>query len=145
MARVLSLCFALIQIGSISPRTGGQHTWLRPADSAYEKSIQEAFDGTAKLGPFNHDKSGVHQAFIRFNTSRPGRNAIMFYSPLHCAQLLADDARQKKRKRPTVSNVRSECDGYLFAAVSYTPGTKAESFPILIKHNESNCARRATS
>ena len=34
-----------------------------------------------------------------------------------------------------MSNVRSECDGYLFAAVSYTSGTKAESFPILIKHN----------
>lgn len=116
-------------------RTEIHHTWLRPADSAYEKAIQEAFDGTARLGPFNEDRSGVHQAWVTFNTSRPGRNTIMFYSPLHCAQQLADDARQKKTKRPTVNSIRSQCDGYLFATVNYTSGTKADSFPVLIKHN----------
>ena len=135
MARALSLCLALIQIGYASPQPGSRHTWLRPSDSAYEKSIQEAFDGTANLGPFNDDKSGVHQIWVRFSTSRPGRNSIMFYSPLHCAQLLADDARQKKGPKPTVISVRRSCDGNLFAVVSYTSGTKADSFPVLVKHD----------
>ena len=59
----------------------------------------------------------------------------MFYSPLHCAQLLADDARQKKGPKPTVISVRRSCDGNLFAVVSYTSGTKADSFPVLVKHD----------
>jgi hypothetical protein len=133
---LISLCFIVVQIGYSSWHAENQHSWLHPSDSAYDKAIQEAFDGTAKLGPFNDDKSGVHQAWVRFDTSRPGHNAIMFYSPLHCAQRFADEARQKKEQRPTVTSIRNECDGYLFAELNYTAGARANSFPVKIKHKE---------
>jgi hypothetical protein len=65
-----------------------EDSWIRPTEAAYRTAIQEGFSGKAKVGNYNEAKEGIHQVWLDFQTSRPGRNVIMFFSPLRCAQLL---------------------------------------------------------
>jgi hypothetical protein len=111
-----------------------EDSWLHPTDGAYQKAVQEGFTGKAKVGNYNEDKEGIHQVWFNFQTSRPGRSVIMFFSPLRCAQILGINAQQKLLAIPTVSFARKVCDGNLYVSVTYSSGFKADSFPLLLEH-----------
>jgi hypothetical protein len=128
---ILLLLAMLPQQGAV--RTP-EDSWLHPTDGGYQKAIQEGFGGKAKIGNYNEDKEGIHQVWLNFQTSRPGRSVIMFFSPLRCAQILGINAQQKLLAIPTVSFARNVCDGNLYVSITYSSGVKAESFPLLFAH-----------
>jgi hypothetical protein len=138
-AKTFILVFLLaIAPSSLRPNSDAQQaedSWLHPTDTAYRTAIQEGFTGKAKEGNYNETKEGIHQVWINFQTSRPGRNVIMFFSPLRCAQLLGINAQKKLLDVPTTSDARKVCDGNLYVSVTYLSGFKAESFPLLIEHD----------
>jgi hypothetical protein len=131
MNLILSVFLVLIQ--SSAPLN--QDNWLHPNDVAYEKALKEGFSGSAKPGPYNEDKDGIHQVWVDFKTTREGRNQILFFAPLRCAQLLGLNAHDKLLDIPATDNVRRICDGNLYADVTYMSGTHADSFPIRIEHD----------
>lgn len=111
-----------------------QDSWLHPTDAAYQKAVRDGFSEKAKIGNYNESKDGIHQVWLNFQTSRPGRSVIMFFSPLRCAQILGINAQQKLLDIPTVGFARSVCDGNLYVSITYSSGFKAGSFPLLLGH-----------
>jgi hypothetical protein len=109
-------------------------SWLHPADAAYRRAIHDGFSGEAKIGPYNEGKDGIHQAWFNFTTSHSKNNAIIFFSPLRCAQLLGLDARQRLMDSPTVDSVHKTCDGNLFVTINYSARREADSFPLVLEH-----------
>jgi hypothetical protein len=137
MTIVLALLLAIIPSSS-RPNADAQEaedSWLHPTDTAYRTAIQEGFTRKSKEGNYNETKEGIHQVWINFQTSRPGRNVIMFFTPRRCAQLLGINAQKKLLDVPTTSEARKVCDGNLYVSVTYSSGFKAESFLLLIEHN----------
>jgi hypothetical protein len=133
MKYIVAILLAFIQ-SSAQPAPVAHDSWLHPTDAAYRTAIQEGFTGKAKPGPYNEGKDGVHQVFVKFTTSRDERNVIVFFSPLRCSQLLGLDAREKLLEVPVVSFARNVCDGKLYVSITYSSGSKADSFPLVIEH-----------
>jgi hypothetical protein len=131
---LLLVVFMSVPSQSTSATQEPTQSWLHPADAAYRRAIQDGFSGEAKIGPYNEGKDGIHQVWFNFTTSRSKNNAIIFFSPLRCAQLLGLDARQKLLNTPTPEAVRKLCDGKLFVTISYSTRHEASSFPLILEH-----------
>ena len=131
---LLLVVFVSLPSQSTSATQEPTQSWLHPADAAYRRAIQDGFSGEAKTGPYNEGKDGIHQVWFNFTTSRSKNNAIIFFSPLRCAQLLGLDARQKLADSPTVEAVRKLCDGNVFVTVNYSTRQRANSFPLVLEH-----------
>lgn len=119
---------------SASPKQEQTESWLHPGDAAYRTAIEDGFSGKAKIGPYNEEKDGIHQVWFNFTTSRSKNNAIIFFSPLRCAQFLGLNARQKLLDSPTVDSARKTCDGNLFVNINYLARQEAGSFPLVLEH-----------
>ena len=130
----LLIVFLAVPLQEASPSQQPTQSWLHPGDAAYQRAIQDGFSGKAKIGPYNEEKEGIHQVWFNFTTSRSKNNAIIFFSPLRCAQLLGLDARQKLLDSPILESVRKECDGNMFVTVNYSTRQGANSFPLVLEH-----------
>jgi hypothetical protein len=120
LAAVVLFCF----------QTNNSFNWLHPSDLAYTRAIRDGFTGSAKPGPFNEGRDGIHQIIFKFKTRSDERNLLVLNAPLRCAQLMGLDARQNLLDPPTLAEARQTCDGAFVVDVTYTSSQEAESFPI---------------